>query len=88
VVFGERFRRFVVMFFRVFGVRMRENRMMRSLLVLAIFMVLGRCPMVFGGFFVMLSGGGMMLDSFLGVRHLRHSQNSAISAPGKDEAAS
>ncbi len=66
---GERFRRFVVMFFSVLGVRMRENRVMRSLLVVALFMMLGRFPVVVGGFFVMLGGGGMMFDGFLGMGH-------------------
>jgi hypothetical protein len=68
-MFSEHFRRFVVMFFRTFGMRMGEDRVMRSLFVLAVFVMLRRLAMVFGGFFVMFSGGGMMLGGFLGVRH-------------------
>jgi hypothetical protein len=69
VVFSVRFRRFVVMFFCVFGMRMRDDRMMRGLFMFAMFVVFGRFPMMFGGFLVMFGGGGMMLGDFLGVRH-------------------
>jgi hypothetical protein len=69
VVFGEAFRCFVVMFFCVFGMRMRENRVMCSLFVITMFMVIGCLTMMFSGFFVMLSRCGVMLGGVLGVRH-------------------
>jgi hypothetical protein len=60
---------------------------MRSLFMIAMFVVLGRLPMMFGGFFVMLSGGGVVLSGVLGVRHWRHSQMvSSVPVPGKHEA--
>jgi hypothetical protein len=37
VVFGVRFRRFVVVFFCVFGMRMRDDCMMRGLFMFAMF---------------------------------------------------
>lgn len=69
MVFGNHFGGFVVVLFRVPGMSVRENRMMRSLFVLTMFKVLGRLLMVLGGFLVMFGGGGMKLGGFLGVRH-------------------
>lgn len=69
MMFSERFRRLVVMFFRMSGMRMCEDRVMRSLFVCAVFVMLGRLAMVSGGFFAMFGGGGMMFGGFLGVRH-------------------
>jgi hypothetical protein len=57
------------MFFCVFGMRMRNDCMIRGLFVFAVFVVLGRFPMMLGGLFVMFGGGGTMLGDFLGVRH-------------------
>ena len=68
-MFGVGFRRFVVMFFRVSGMRMRDDCMMRGLFMFAVFVAPGRFPMMLGGLFVMFGGGGMMLGDFLGVRH-------------------
>ncbi len=68
-VFGDRFSGFVVMLFRVLGMGVRENRMMRRLFVFTMLKALGCLVMVLGGFLVMFGGGGVMLGGFFGVRH-------------------
>lgn len=70
--FGHQFGGLVVVLVRMSGMGMREHRVVRGLFMLVKFVVGGRLPMMFGGFFVMFGGGGMMLGGVLGMFGVRH----------------